>query len=646
MCGIFGVIWHQSDRQPEQDLLAQTARLLHHRGPDGHGTFAAPGIGLVHTRLSLLDLNERSNQPFWDRTHRFAIIYNGEVYNFAELRTELEKEGVQFRTTCDTEVLLEALLRWGPEAALPRFEGMFAFGLYDREEESLLLARDRFGIKPLFISDQDDALIFASEIRAMSPWINFEPDFSSISSYLHSFAGPHTGRTFYKGIRSLEPGGVLKIQRRGRSQSSRFFKLTDFLNPAETERLRGVKDTQLIDELDRLLNESVKSQLIADAPVGGLCSGGVDSSVVLAIASRYHNNLAIFHANVVGRHSEYDAAESLARHLRLDLQSTEVQPKDFLSEIPEVIRHYGHPFYRTPHSVPFLKVSRLVRENGVKAVLTGEGSDECFLGYSWMAPNLKHEMRPRTLFRRVKRSLFRRNGEAGFTYLSSNDIRGGDVSSDNELVTALHNRFETLGEALDIRSRLGEIYGAKEPKGVLTSLDHFGYSLRALLHRDDSMGMSTSIEARFPFLDSGLVRFALNCPYRAKIRFSVSARDPTHYLFTDKWLLRQVAKRYLPKSLSHREKKPFSVIAYYPTHMAIRPHFLKDSFIRNAFNLTDHEVEHLAAHASHDLKWKMLQLEVWVDTCLLNKSNDVVMEKLNDNVSVLPEATVQAAART
>jgi asparagine synthase (glutamine-hydrolysing) len=645
MCGIFGIIQHQSDRTPDQEKLAQTARLLRHRGPDGQGFFSDSGVGLVHTRLSLLDLSEQSNQPFWDRQKRYALVFNGEIYNFQELREELKKTGIEFRTTSDTEVLLEALLKWGSEVTLPRLEGMFAFGLFDTASKSLLLARDRFGIKPLFIFETEQTFAFASEIRAMGLWIKLEPDYPSISSYLHSFSGPHTGRTFYRNIRSLDAGMLLKIRKGERSRSKRFFALTDFLDPGETERLGRVKDAQLIDELDRLLNESVKSQLIADAPVGGLCSGGVDSSVILAIASRYHNNLAIFHANVVGRYSEIDGAERLAKHLRLDLQSAPVEPMDFITTIPEAIKHYGHPYYRTPHSIPFLKVSRLVRENGVKAVLTGEGSDECFLGYSWIAPNLRYELRPRALLRRAKRSLFGSNGKRPFRYLSSNDILGGDINSDAGLVTALHNRFETLGEALEIRSRLTDLYGSQQPQGVLTSLDHFGYSLRALLHRDDTMGMCASIEARFPFLDSRLVRFALNCPYRTKIRFSVLARDPTHYFFWDKWLLRQLADRYLPKSLSHREKKPFSVVAYYPSHLKIDPNFLRNSFVRDAFGLSDGELKHLATYASHDLKWKMFQLEVWVDTCLLNKSNDSIMQKLSDNLSVVAGANERLLGR-
>src|SRR5215204_547700 len=312
MCGIFGILWHNTEDIPDAARLKQTAKLLHHRGPDDFGIYSEPGVGLVHTRLALLDLNPRSNQPFWDRSGRYALVYNGEIYNFAELRTELEQQGIQFRTTSDTEVLLEALLKWGADAALPRFEGMFAFGLYDKTEKSFLLARDRFGINPLFVYDTGRAFLFASEIGAIRPWIDFKPDPIAISGYLYGFSGPTRGFTFFEGVKFLDTGGIAKITRNAPAEYRRFFALSDFVDPAETERLHRTTPLQLVDEVDEILNDSVRSQLIADAPVGALCSGGIDSSIILAMAAPHHNNLAIFHANVVGPISEFEAASRLA----------------------------------------------------------------------------------------------------------------------------------------------------------------------------------------------------------------------------------------------------------------------------------------------------------------------------------------------
>jgi asparagine synthase (glutamine-hydrolysing) len=638
MCGIFGVLWHDTEDIPDATRLKQTARLLHHRGPDDFGIYSEPGVGLVHTRLALLDLNPRSNQPFWDKTGRYALVYNGEIYNFAELRAELEQQGIQFRTTSDTEVLLEALLKWGADAALPRFEGMFAFGLYDKVEKSFLLARDRFGIKPLFIYDTGRAFLFASEIAAMRPWIDFKPDPIAISGYLYGFSGPTRGFTFFQNVKFLDPGGIAKISKKGSTEYTRFFVLSDFVDVQEAERLHRATPTQLVDMVDEILNASVRSQLIADAPVGALCSGGIDSSIILAMAGRHHNNLAIFHANVVGPISEFEAASRLAKHLKLDLKAVEVRDDDFISEIPNVTEHYGHPFYPSPHSVPYLMVSRLVRQNNVKAVISGEASDEYFLGYSYLSPNIRDWFRPRTLLRAAKR-LLRPANASKYRYEGPGYVRGGGIDGDDSLVHALHNRFEVAEEALFARTAIAGRKGLLANRGILPSIDLLNYNLRALLHRNDTMGMSASIEARFPLLDSRLAKVALNMPYRHKIRFSLTARDPRHPFVCDKWVIRKVADRYMPRELSRREKKSFPINAYSPERLRIAPAFFKQSFIQDLFGLSANALSCLVENSAPDLRWKLLLLEVWGQVCLRQLAKDPVTTRLRDHVTLANAAS-------
>ncbi len=388
MCGIFGILYHKSDMMPDENKLNETAKLLHHRGPDAAGIYSKPNIGFVHTRLSLLDLSDRSNQPFWDTTKRYMVVYNGEIYNFMDIRSDLERDGIDFRTTSDTEVLLASILKYGLDDALMKFEGMFAFAFYDTVNKELSLARDRYGIKPLFIYDQDDAFIFASEIMPMRPWIEFQPDILSISSYLLGYAGPTKGYTFYKKIKILPPGTVVTIKKGQPAKYHQFFKIINFWDSDLAGDLDIKNKNQLIDIIDEHLFDSVKKQLIADAPVGALCSGGLDSSLIMAMASKIHNNLAIFHANVEGPNSEYPFAKKLAENLKLDLKATVTKDEDIIDQFPEAMRHYGHPFTVIPSSIPFLSVSKLVRESNVKAVLTGEGSDECYLGYPFLAPDL------------------------------------------------------------------------------------------------------------------------------------------------------------------------------------------------------------------------------------------------------------------
>jgi asparagine synthase (glutamine-hydrolysing) len=638
MCGIFGVLWHNTEDIPDAARLKLTAKLLHHRGPDDFGVYSEPGMGLVHTRLALLDLNPRSNQPFWDRTGRYALVYNGEIYNFAELRAELEQQGIQFRTTSDTEVLLEALLKWGADAALPRFEGMFAFGLYDKVEKSFLLARDRFGIKPLFVCDTGRAFLFASEIAALRPWLDFQPDSISISGYLYGFSGPTRGFTFFEDVKFLDTGGIVKITKNAPAAYRRFFQLSDFVDQEETERLHRAKPGELVDMVDEILNDSVRSQLIADAPVGALCSGGIDSSLIMAMAARHHNNLAIFHANVVGPISEFEAASRLAKHLKLDLKAIEVRDQDFIDEIPNVTQHYGHPFYPSPHSVPYLMVSKLVRRHNVKAVISGEASDEYFLGYSYLSPNVRNWLRIKSLLKGMKQLLRPAGGSSRWKYEGPGYVGGGWIDTDHALVHALHNRFEVAEEGLDARTALAA-QGRTVHKGVLPSIDLLNYNMRALLHRNDTMGMSASIEARFPLLDSRLARVALNMPYRGKIRFSLFAQDPKHRFFCDKWVIRKVADRYMPRDLSRREKKSFPVNAYAPERLRIAPAFFRNSFVQNLFRLPASSASRLIENSGHDLRWKLLLLEVWSQVCLHEAPKDQITARLREHVTVTNAAS-------
>lgn len=620
MCGIFGVLQHRPTGVPDAARLRESAELLAHRGPDSHGIYSDHGVGLAHTRLSLLDLTPRSDQPFWDRQRRYCLVYNGEIYNFKKLRSELERDGVGFRTTSDTEVLLEAVIKWGLEATLPRLEGMFAFSIYDSETRTMVLARDRFGIKPLFIYDQDEAFLFASEVRALHPWLDLQPDILSILGFLHGLPEPNfRSHTFYKRVKFLPPGGVIKIRAGERARHGQFFSLTDFWDPDEVESLKRLRPTEVADRLEAILLDSVKQQLFADARVGGLCSGGVDSSLILAMAARFHDDLAIFHANVVGKHSEYDAAAALAKHLKLELKAVEVRDEHFVNLFADVIEHYGHPFDRHPHSIPFLMVSRLAREHGVKAVLTGEGADECFLGYSRNAPDvLKWRRNPRRFLTSAYRSL---KGLWAKT----------NAKPSQDIVLQMQNRFVRVLEAENTRTKLRAATGGLRAHDFRT-LDELGGVLPSLLHRNDTMGMAAGIESRFPFLDTALVKLAVNAPYRCKIRLSLSLSDPAHYFVENKWALRRVADRYLPSSLSRRRKVPFPVDAL--ARMRIAPDLFYNSHVAELFELTDKEICYLVENSLQHVRVRLLDLEVWAHICLRNLPKADIASRLRSHITM------------
>ncbi|KPK61993.1 MAG: hypothetical protein AMS21_08405 [Gemmatimonas sp. SG8_38_2] len=637
MCGIFGILLHADHSIPDHDKLRSTVGLLAHRGPDYSEVFAAPGIGLAHTRLSLLDLSPRSHQPFWDRARRYCLVYNGEIYNFRELRQELESEGVGFRTSSDTEVLLEGLIRWGADHTLRRLEGMFAFGLYDTAERSLLLARDRFGIKPLHFYEGSDRLVFASEVQALRPWIPWEPDVISISAFVNGHGGPMTGPGFLKGVRTPLPGSIITVRHGGAVESRRFFSLSELWDPEESRRLKSLRPEDAVEETDRLLCESVRLQLIADAPVGALCSGGVDSSLIMAIAARNHKDLAIFHANVVGKSSELKAAVALARHLDLHLETVDVVDADFIERLPEVTRHYGLPFTYHPNSVPFLMVSKLVRKNGVKAVLSGEGSDECFLGYSWTMQNPVDFLtalprRPLATLRKLARSLMA--------------ARRPSPHKDG-VAEALGKRFESDAEVAEVRAAVEERFDRSLDDTELLSASWMTYHLRTLLHRNDALGMAASIEARFPYLDSNVARLAANLPYEYKVRYSRSvSRDVDlqrdRHLLRDKWVIRQVADRYLPAHLARRPKQGFPTSAF--GRMKVSGEFLHGSFVSELFGLGDSQVSYFDRHADRGIRLRLLQLEVWARVVLLDQPADAVVSWIRQHATIQPEQPAKGKA--
>ncbi len=619
MCGLFGILQHHATAPPSVEGLESTARRLRHRGPDGSGTFADRGVGLVHTRLSLVDLNERSNQPFWDASGRYCLVYNGELYDYDGLRSELGRLGVALRTTSDTEILLESLIHLGVENTLHRIEGMFAFALYDAHQKSLVMARDRFGIKPLFIYDDDEVFLFSSTIEAMKGWVDLRPDPLMVSAYLQGFNGPMSGRSFYEGVTIVPPGAVVRITLGSRAHGSPCLTMHDLHDPDLAEDLAARSPGEWVDRVEELLLNSVECQLCADVPVGAFCSGGVDSSLIMAMAARSHSDLRVFHADIQGPLSERSAAERLARHLDLEMKVVSVLDQHFIDTLPHIVEHFGSPF-ANPTTVPVLLVSQLVRGEGIKAVLTGEASDECFLGYPWLVPNLPSEIR--SLGGRLLRGLgLRRSG------------RPPSRVRDRELMIDLASSFELqLGPASFPDTPRRE-YHAEGRHGLANDAE-LSYILRTLLHRNDTMGMAASIESRFPFLDSRLVTLAVNLPYAAKIRFSPSMLDRDQLFYRDKWVVRQVADRYLPAELSQRKKGMFPTSAF--GRMVIDDRLFEDSFVADWYRLARPRLAHLLDNATRDLKLRLMLFDTWGRVCVRSDDKAEVSARLLRHVSVLP----------
>jgi asparagine synthase (glutamine-hydrolysing) len=597
-------------------LLNVSAGKLNHRGPDNQTIYADKGVAFVHTRLSLLDLSERSNQPFFSRDRSHCLIYNGEIYNFIGIRVDLEKKGVVFRTTSDTEVVLEAIMHLGHKEAIKRFDGMFSFALYEFATATLTLARDRFGIKPLFYCDMEDRFVFASEMSALTPWIKPEVNMPSVMCFIQGFGGPTKGPTFLQQVRISEPGELITVRKGRRAVFETCITINELRDETYAQSLVESTPRQIVDKADELLFAAVEKQLIADVPVGAFCSGGVDSSVVMAMASRLHGDLAVFHANVLGKHSELDAASELAEYLKLDLKSIDTDDGDFIALIPEVIHHYSHPYAYHPNSVPFYKVSRLVRQNHIKAVLSGEGSDECFIGYPWLIPDTKGNFK----------ALLRKSVICSLKELLDRCI--GKVRPEKMVETSINMlRFlEDQLETINIRNMLSENNPREFDAKDMITMHQLGYHLRTLLHRNDCLGMSSGVESRFPFLDLDVVKFAVNLPYQYKVRFSPSYRHEKHDFLVDKWIVRSVAERYLPRNLAYRKKIGFPTNAQ--SRMKIPVEFFDDGALGGLLNLSKREFSGFYAHAHQDIRVKLMQTEIWLQIFI----HQVPLEKLKDKL--------------
>ncbi len=369
MCGLGGYVGNGSIQ-----VLEAMTRMLAHRGPDGRGVWAKEGIGLAHTRLSILDLSAAGSQPMVASDGRCALAFNGEIYNFKDLREELQQQGETFRSRSDTEVLMMGYRRWG-KGVIERLRGMFAFALWDTENRTLLLARDRLGIKPLFYAKLTSGIVFASEIKALfaHPGLGKNLNPAEVDAYfeLGYIPGPDT---IFDGIQSLGPSCWLEYSR-GAVATHRYWS-PNFEGP----HIAGC-EKELVDELDARLNDAVKSHLVADVPVGAFLSGGIDSSLVCAIAQRHAREpLRTFTIGFSGGGDERRYARAVAAHIGSDHHEALVTP-DIVAELPRLVEHLEQPLFDNS-VLPTHLVSQMARQQ-VKVVLSGDGGDEPFAGYEW-----------------------------------------------------------------------------------------------------------------------------------------------------------------------------------------------------------------------------------------------------------------------
>jgi asparagine synthase (glutamine-hydrolysing) len=548
MCGICGIATARGTVDPGR--LAAMSSTLVHRGPDSDGIHIEGQAGLAARRLAIIDL-VTGDQPITREEHRVTVVQNGEIYNYRELRRELERAGHRFGTSGDTEVLIHLYNQYG-DSFVERLRGMFAVALWDYGRERLLLARDRYGIKPLYYQEADGELVFASELRALP---RGEVDLDALDAFLafNSVPGP---LSIFRSVRKLQAGHLL-VWEDGRSTVTRYARPA----PVSASDVRADEEAELVEELRARLRDSVRAHLVADVPVGVLLSGGVDSSVLAGLAAdEVSGPLRTFSIGFEERSfDELADARLVAERYGTEHRELVLRP-DAALLLPALAEAFDEPFADSS-ALPTYLVSQLAAED-VKVALSGEGGDELFGGYYTYAADLLAErtgwaaplLRP--LVERIPSS----SAKASFDYKAKRFVRAAHLPPlerhhgwkeifSPEARAELTGRSHGFDPVDLLRTRFAETEGA-DLLARLQDVDLGTYLVDDLLVKTDRASMAHSLEARVPFLDPVVTNFALALPTRHKVRG-----------LRKKVLLRKAAAPVVPRELLRRKKRGFSIPA-------------------------------------------------------------------------------------
>ncbi|ALO14939.1 Asparagine synthetase [glutamine-hydrolyzing] 1 [Salinivirga cyanobacteriivorans] len=542
MCGIAGY-WNAGVDFNAQSLEVMAAA-LRHRGPDYSGRFVEGKAGLIHERLSIIDLNERSNQPIHSHDGRFVMVYNGEVYNFNELATQFR---IETKTTSDSEVVLELFVKKGVEF-VNYMSGMFAIAIYDRKEERLFLFRDRVGIKPLFYYEQPGTFIFASELKALQralPHDRLRLNHQAVLNYLHLGFIPAPD-TIYENTHKLLPGELAIIDANGVVKR----KWWSVERQIGKEQIKSEREALV--RFDKVLNSAVQSRLISDVPVGTFLSGGIDSSLVSAVAARhYPGRIKTF---TIGfehtRHDETGYAAKVAKHIGSEHRMLYATEKEAEELLPDIISQYDEPFADTS-AIPTMLVSRLAKDE-VTVTLSGDGGDELFMGYGahvWAGRLAKPGVQMMAPFYRTALAMGGSRYKRVARLFEKSQVHEPHIFSQEQY-------FFSQRELLQLVKQPGEVFKPQfehirrqlTPEERQALFDFKYYLPDDLLTKVDRASMRYALETRVPLLDYRMVEMAFNLDPGLRLKGK-----------SGKYLLKQLLYKYVPKELFDRPKQGFSV---------------------------------------------------------------------------------------
>ncbi len=579
MCGIAGFSGNFS-----KSLLSSMNATLTHRGPDDSDILYLPKeqIGLSHNRLSIIDLSSAGKQPMWDATKSAVIVFNGEIYNYPELKEDLVRRGFSFKSSTDTEVILNLYLKYGVEM-LNHLNGIFAFAIWDKREDTLFLARDGLGVKPLYVANVSNGFLFASEIKALlqESTIDTSLDPFALFNYL-TFLWSPTPRTILRSVQKLEPGHALLIRRGQIIKKWQYYDLP-YSNSCEEH----LSVDEAVDSLIRLLSQAVSRQMIADVPVGAFLSGGLDSSAIVSFAQKHLTNNQKLQCFTIGFKDETFSKEGLsedlpfaqrvAKHLGVDLNTIFVGP-EMIEELPKMIYHLDEP-QADPAPLNVLFISQLAKSHNIKVLLSGAGGDDLFSGYrrhyalllerywKWLPTPGRKLLAEITKIIPKGIPTLRRFAKA---------FQFANLDGDERIASYFYWNRPALLKNLFDKNFLYELnqYNVQNP--LLECLDKLPSDMHPLnkmlyleskffladhnLNYTDKMSMAVGVEVRVPFLDPDLVNFACNLPVYMKQNGKQG-----------KWIVKKAMEALLPKSIIYRPKTGFGAPLRHWLHNELKP---------------------------------------------------------------------------
>lgn len=628
MCGIVGFMAQDANSSLTEHTLAVMRDHMIHRGPDDAGVYVQQDgevtIGLGHRRLSIIDLSPLGHQPMSTGDGSLWIVFNGEIFNYRELRAELpERVRAEFRSQTDTEVILYGIREWGIEGCLRRLRGMYAFALYETVTGTLTLVRDPLGVKPLYYIHERKRLAFASEIKALTAMPGFKPAINNQSLYHYlTFANAPAPDTFFEGVSKLEAGTYLTFDRQGRIRKQRYW------NPASFQLGSiSLSEQDYVDELRRLLRQSVRRRMVSDVPFGVFLSGGVDSSLNVALmAELLDRPVETFSIGIKDDPSnEFAYARQVADHFHTNHHEAVISDDDFISFLSQMAYLQDEPV-ADPVCVPIYYISKLARESGTPVIQVGEGSDEIFAGYQtyhlfdgWNRRYYEPYLQTPGLFRRsvsaIGKHLFSAEKQDALRRAALGDplFLGNAIAFwDNEKSTLLKQAFLPSQTSSQYIHELGLSLGVDDPLLRIIHVELKNRLPELLLMRVDKMSMANSIETRVPFLDEDVVAFALTIPSRLKFK-----------LGQPKYILKQAARGIIPDSIIDRKKWGFcgSATNMLSNRLAeyARPRILDSPLIAERFNRNAIEgifVSYREQKRFNSFKiWNLLNLVLWYERC-------------------------------